>query len=122
MKHIVKTKYEVDRIAEPKLVSFDAERMEFTVLTAGDIPAPAPVPEFVTQRQARRALLAAGMLDLADGLVAAMTGPDGTAANIDWYYADEIRRDNPLVVQLGAALGLSAGQLDQLFIQAKQIV
>ncbi len=69
-------------------------------------------------RQGRLALLQAGLLDAADAAIAAMPGVDGEAARIEWEYAHELRRDHPLVVSLGPALGLSEDQLDEMFSQA----
>ena len=72
------------------------------------------VPQAVSMRQARLALLAAGSLD---NVTAAVTAA-GQAAQIQWDYASEIRRDSPLIVQLTPALGMTAAQIDSLFIQA----
>jgi hypothetical protein len=77
-----------------------------------------PVPEVVTIRQAKLALLAGGLLDDADAAVAAA----GQAAQIEWEYATEVRRDNTLVTGIGAALGLNEAQIDALFIAAAAIV
>ena len=88
----------------------------------GDIAAyvspPVVVPSIVTMRQARLAMLDAGMLTSVSNALAAMTGPTGEAARIEWEYAAELRRDHPLVASLSAALGLSSAQLDGLFTAA----
>lgn len=85
-------------------------------------PPPAPiVPEVVTRRQAKRALLDAGLLHLVDAAIAAMPSPQRERAKIDWDEATEFRRDSPLVAFLGAALGLDAQQIDGLFIAAAAI-
>jgi hypothetical protein len=75
-------------------------------------------PEVVTMRQARLALLGAGVLDTADAAISAMTGIEGQAARIEWEYAHEIRRDSPLVTAMSAMLGLDAAALDALFVAA----
>ena len=82
----------------------------------------AKVPISVDMRQARLALLSAGMLSQADSAIAAMTGIEGDAARIDWEYATTVRRDNPLVVGMASVLGLTEIQLDQLFIAASKII
>lgn len=76
----------------------------------------AGVPPYlsVTPRQARLALLGAGLLTQVE---AAVTNAGG-AAKITWDYATQIRRTDPLVTTLGAALGLSDAQIDALFAQA----
>lgn len=72
------------------------------------------VPQAVTMRQARLALLAAGHLAAVDAAIAAMDD----AVRIEWEYAHEVRRDSPLVAGMGAVLGLTGAQLDALFIAA----
>lgn len=82
-------------------------------------PAPdAPVPARVTMRQARLALLAAGLLPQVDAAVAAIPGAAGEAARIEWEYAATVERGSALVVGLSAALSLTSEQLDALFAQA----
>ncbi len=70
-----------------------------------------PVPQSVTPRQARLALLAAGLLDQVEAAIAA--GP--RADRITWEFAAEVRRDYAMIANLGASLGLTAGQIDDLF-------
>jgi len=71
----------------------------------------------VTPRQARLALLGAGLLDEVE---TAVTNAGG-AAKITWDYATQIRRTDPLVTILGTALGLSDAQIDALFTRALQL-
>lgn len=73
--------------------------------------APPPVPQSVTPRQARLALLGAGLLDAVNAAVAAASAQ----AQIDWNYALEIRRDNALIAGMAATLGLTSAQIDDLF-------
>jgi hypothetical protein len=82
------------------------------------LPALEPVPPVVSMRQARLALHAAGFLDAVNAAVAAMPGAEGASARIEWEYAQEVRRDSPLVRGLADALGLGDEQLDGLFISA----
>lgn len=80
---------------------------------------PAPVPDNVTMRQARLALLGAGLLDDVDAAIAAI--PNETqrrAAQIEWEYATTVERASPLIGQLAPALSLTEAQMDQLFIAA----
>lgn len=82
-------------------------------------PPAAPVPQSVTMRQARLALLGAGLLDDVDAAIAAI--PDETqrrAAQIEWEYANTVERKSAFVQQLAVGLGLSAEQMDDLFVQA----
>lgn len=78
-------------------------------------PPVAPVPTAVTMRQARLALLGAGLLAQVNAAIASMAGAEGEAARIEWEYALEVRRDSPLVAGLSAALGLTDEALDNLY-------
>jgi len=91
-----------------------------TTLTAPP-PPPIPIPTIVTMRQARLALLGAGVLDTTDAAIAAMPGIEGQAARIEWEYAHEIRRDSPIVAAMSAMLGLDDAALDGLFLQASTL-
>ena len=84
-------------------------------------PAPPAVPQVVTMRQARLALLAAGLLPQVDDAINALTEPQRTAARIEWDYSSEVHRDKPFVQMLGTALGLTDEDLDSLFTQAAQL-
>lgn len=76
------------------------------------------VPESVTMRQARLALLAAGLLDGVDAAIDSLPSPQREAARIEWEYATEVRRDSPLVATIGAARGLSEEDQNDLFFLA----
>lgn len=81
----------------------------------------AGVPAKVTMRQARRALLGAGMLGAVNAAIAAMPGIQGEAARIDWEFSSDVLRNQPLVLTLGPTLGLTGAQLDGLFIVAAKL-
>ena len=72
------------------------------------------VPQVITIRQARLALLAAGLLDNVDAAVAA----GDRTVQIEWEYVTELRRDWPTLVGLASALGLTDLQVDDLFVIA----
>ena len=74
-----------------------------------------PAPTVVTMRQARLALLGAGMLAQVNTAVAAMPGAQGDAARIEWDFSGTVDRNSPLVQSLVGVLGLSDTQLDALF-------
>lgn len=84
-------------------------------------PSVPAVPEAVTARQARLALLGAGVLGQVDAALAQLPGIEGEAARIEWEYALEIRRDSPLIEALAPVLGLSAEQVDDLFRAAEAL-
>ena len=87
---------------------------------AGEIPVPVPVE--VTPRQARRALLAAGLLDDVEAALDAISDPQVKAiAKIEWATAQQVRRDWPLLLQVAGQMGLTDEQLDALFVAASAI-
>lgn len=72
------------------------------------------IPRAVTMRQARLALLNAGLLDDVNAAIAAA----GTAEQIEWEYAQEVSRSHGLVPTMATQLGMTSGQLDALFVAA----
>lgn len=91
-------------------------------LTFSAPPAQPPqVPGAVTMRQARLALLGAGMLEQIDTAINALPSPQKEAAKIEWEYSQEVQRHNGFVSVLAPALGLTSAQLDALFLQASQL-
>lgn len=82
-------------------------------------PTPAPtVPKVVTMRQARLALLGAGLLPGVTAAINVMESPMKEAAQIEWEYSQTVERNRGFVLLLGAALGLTSLQLDNLFVAA----
>ena len=78
-------------------------------------PPPVVIPQSVTMRQARLALLQSGMLTQVNTAVANMPGAAGDAARIEWEFSSTVERNRPLVQSLTGALGLTESQLDDLF-------
>ena len=85
------------------------------------VPVVVAVPEVVTMRQARLALLGAGLLAQVDAAIASMPEPQRTAASIEWEYSNALQRSNPFVSQLGAALGLDDAAIDAMFVEAAKL-
>src|SRR3990167_2007760 len=81
-------------------------------------PEPAAIPAAVTMRQARLALLGAGLLSSIDAAIDALPSPQKEAARIEWEYSQEVQRHNGFVSALAPALGLTQEQVDALFLQA----
>lgn len=86
-------------------------------LAEGNTPLPADIPPaeipVITMRQARLALLDAGLLATVDGYI---SGQLDDAIKIYWDYSTEVHRDNPLVNQILTALGKSSADIDNLFL------
>jgi len=97
--------------------TYDPDSGEFS-------PPPQPpetIPQVVTMRQARLALLQVGKLAMVDTAIAGLPEPDRTAAQIEWEYSQEVQRDKPFVLMLAPALGLSEEDLDNLFVLASTL-
>lgn len=85
-------------------------------------PQPTPsVPQEVTMRQARLALLDAGLLANVQPAINSLNEPDKTKAQIEWEYSNALQRSNPFVTVLGTALDLNNEALDNLFITAAKL-
>ena len=76
-----------------------------------------PVPQQVTMRQARLALLSAGLLDDVELVIAAA----GRAAQLEWEYAAVVERSNPAVAAVQQQESLSDAQIDDLFREAAKL-
>lgn len=83
-------------------------------------PAVAPSVVIVSTRQFRRALLAAGLLDQVEAMMADDRTP--RAVRIDWEWATEIRSDYAAWPDMIEALGKTRDDMDALFAAAAQIV
>ena len=105
----------VQRVGQPWLRGWVVVALTAAEMTA---IAKAKVPASVTMRQGRLALLAAGKLAQVDAAIASLPEPQKSAALIEWNFSNELQRGNAFVATLGAALGLSDAQVDQLFITA----
>ena len=98
---------EVTRLTA-ELATATAEIARLTALV------PVPVQGVVSMRQARLALLQAGLLDAVNAAVQAA----GPAAIVEWDYANEVRRDSALIASLSSDLNLTDAQVDALFATA----
>jgi len=78
------------------------------------VPVAALVPVEVSPIQARRALRAWGLLPLVEAAMAQA----GEEAQEAWEYAIVIPRNDPMLNQIAASLGMSQTQVDDLFIAA----
>ena len=82
------------------------------------LPPQPQTPQSVTMRQARLALLSAGLLAAVNAAIAAMPGVAGEAARIEWEFAQTVERDSQLIVVVSAGLNLTAAQIDDLLTLA----
>lgn len=79
---------------------------------------PRPVPAKVTNYQARQALIDAGRFEEADAKVRAS---GSTSAVQAWDFANEFFRASPFIGLIGAALGMTQTQIDDLFRAAELV-
>ena len=75
------------------------------------------VPKRVTALQARRALLAADLLDLVEAAIARQP----REVQIAWEYATELHRDDPMLAAVAQTIGLDTVTLDDLFRAAGKL-
>ena len=76
-----------------------------------------PVPQQVTMRQARLALLSVGLLDDVEMVIAAA----GREAQLEWEYAAVVERSNPAVAAVQQQESLTDAQIDDLFREAAKL-
>ena len=102
---------------EPRRILFTGS--QYVVASGTDAPPDAnAIPQSVSMRQIRLALLEAGKLDSVNTTIAAKTGLGGRSTQIEWEYAPELQRASPLIAELGAALSMDRAALDALFVVA----
>lgn len=107
-----------------KGAELEALRAQVEVLQAQVRP-PATVngvPQSAPRKQARQALVLAGLYEQA--ITAIATIPDAQQRNlaqIEWEDSPAYERQSPLVQQVGAALGLTDQQIDNLFVTASTL-
>ena len=93
---------------------FDAQRKA----THDAAIAPA-VPASVTRRQAKQALLLAGLLsDVQPAIDAISDATQRGLMQIEWDESQDFERNRPSLIALATAMGISSANLDQLFIIA----
>lgn len=85
--------------------------------------APVPgIPQIVTRRQAKQALILNGLIGGVQPAIDAITDPTQRALmQSEWDDSQEFFRDRPQLIMLARALGLNDAQLDALFVQANTL-
>ena len=80
-----------------------------------------PVPEEVLLWQLRAAVSLAGKKEAVDSVIALLSEPAKTVATQKWEYGNTARRNSPLTIQLGEAVGLTPAQIDDVFRTAASL-
>jgi hypothetical protein len=78
------------------------------------VPIAIIIPTSITMRQCRLQLLADGVYETVNSAVASM----GQAAGIEWEYAMDVDRTNPLVPSMQQLLGWTDARVDQFYTEA----
>ena len=92
-------------------------QVDWETMREDEMRARNPVPQQVTMRQARLALLSAGLLDDVDAVIAAA----GRVAQLEWEYAAVVERSNPVIVAVQQQESLTDAQIDDLFREAAKL-
>lgn len=88
----------------------------WVIRTVDPATLPPPVPDSVSPRQARLALLEIGLLDAAN---AAVSQADAQTS-IAWEFSTSVVRNDPGVKAIAQAIGLNDAAVDNLFIRGSQ--
>lgn len=85
-------------------------------------PAPPTAVPTLSSRQIRLWLLSQEIaLSAVDAAIALLPEPQRSIARVEWEYATTFERSNPLIDQVGAALGLAPATIDQGFVDARRM-
>ncbi len=109
------TESEPPAVVDGQRAVFDGEWRVEAIPKKPAVPVALTIPDVVTMRQARLAMLQSGLLTQVNTAVANMTGAAGDTARIEWEFSSTVERNHPLVQSLIGALGLTESQLDDLF-------
>lgn len=122
----------VHRLTDGAFIPADPDNSDYTAylawLGAGNKPEPADpvapqVPQQVTRAQGKVVLIQMGLWSQVLGFVAAITDPVQKAlAEVALHDTQFWQRTSPFLQQASQALGMTEAQLDDLFIQADQVV
>lgn len=81
-----------------------------------------PVPDYLTPRQMRLALIGHGItLTDVEAVINGLPEPTKTYAKVNWEYATSFDRGNELLNQMAHALNLSPSDLDEIFINGQTL-
>lgn len=118
------------RIADNTNIPLDEGNTDYIAyllwVSLGNTPDPyvaptAPIPQTLTMRQARLALLDAGKLSSVGATIDNLPSPQKERAQIEWEFSNEVQRTNGVVSAIGPLIGLSETEIDALFIAGSQL-
>lgn len=80
------------------------------------------VPEKISSRQLRSQLIIQGFnLETIEQALNQMPEPNRSLAKVDWEYATNFYRNNPMIVAVGQLLNLTSEQIDEIFRQGGKL-
>lgn len=79
------------------------------------------IPYTVDMLQARIALIQSGKFNMVQPAIDALPDSERLIADTYWNYANNVKRNDPFTLGIGAAIGLSSSEIDDLFIAASKI-
>ena len=92
-------------------------QVDWETMREDEMRARNPVPQQVTMRQARLALLSAGLLDDVEMVITTA----GRAAQLEWEYAAVVDRSGPIVAIVQQQESLTDAQIDDMFREAAKL-
>ena len=85
-----------------------------------DAPVPA-IPQSVSMRQGREALIRRGYFDTVNTYIMGMAGMAGDIARNEWEMSQVIERNRPLTLAMAQLISLDAAGMDELFTYASTL-
>jgi hypothetical protein len=115
LKKIISSGNNCDITFEGELDSNEIEILEKIVSKHKPIPIKV-IDNSVSARQIRTAMVMSGVsITFVESVIDSMEEPTRTMAQIAWDFSYRFYRQNPLVILLGPAIGLTDAQLDELW-------
>jgi hypothetical protein len=114
-------------VPNPALITSDEAFVQFQngemfkvwLAKYGALPTPVVidgVPQEVTRRQAKQALIQEGKIDLVQPAIDAITDPTQRALmQSEWDDSQTFQRQRPSLIQMATAIGLTSTDIDDLF-------
>jgi len=101
--------YKLDNNLTEEITSFEEEIIETVT-----------VPQVVTPRQMRVALIMSGIsLETIENKINSLPEPDQSITRVAWEYSTAFERDNPILNAMAPPIGLTGADVDQIFILAE---